>query len=214
MADNVQFQAATPATPPATLLVATDDVGGAHYQRVKLDVGGDGVSTPVTSVASETTLVANGVLSGAVTEVAPATDTASSGLNGRLQRIAQRLTSLIALLPTALGANGGLKVEGVAGGVAQPVTPSSASSAALANIASSATSVTLQASNAARRGLLIFNDSTQILFVKFGAAASATSYTVQIAAGGYYEMPAPIYTGTVDGIWSSANGNARMTELA
>lgn len=40
---------------------------------------------------------------GAVTETAPATDTASSGLNGRLQRIAQRLTSLIALLPASLG---------------------------------------------------------------------------------------------------------------
>lgn len=35
-------------------------------------------------------------LTGALTETAPATDTASSGLNGRLQRIAQRLTSLIA----------------------------------------------------------------------------------------------------------------------
>lgn len=40
---------------------------------------------------------------GSLTESAPATDTASSGLNGRLQRIAQRITSLIALLPTALG---------------------------------------------------------------------------------------------------------------
>lgn len=38
-------------------------------------------------------------LLGAVTETAPASDTASSGLNGRLQRIAQRLTSLIALIP-------------------------------------------------------------------------------------------------------------------
>lgn len=41
---------------------------------------------------------------GIITETAPATDTASSGLNGRLQRIAQRLTSIIALLPTSLGA--------------------------------------------------------------------------------------------------------------
>jgi hypothetical protein len=40
---------------------------------------------------------------GSLTETAPATDTASSGLNGRLQRIAQRLTSLIGLFPTALG---------------------------------------------------------------------------------------------------------------
>lgn len=41
---------------------------------------------------------------GSLTETAPATDTASSGLNGRLQRIAQRLTSLIGLLPSSLGA--------------------------------------------------------------------------------------------------------------
>lgn len=40
---------------------------------------------------------------GSLTETAPATDTASSGLNGRLQRIAQRITSLIALFPTSLG---------------------------------------------------------------------------------------------------------------
>lgn len=37
---------------------------------------------------------------GSLTETAPATDTASSGLNGRLQRIAQRVTSLIAVAAT------------------------------------------------------------------------------------------------------------------
>jgi hypothetical protein len=40
---------------------------------------------------------------GGLTETAPASDTASSGLNGRLQRVAQRITSMIALLPAALG---------------------------------------------------------------------------------------------------------------
>lgn len=57
---------------------------------------------------------------GSLTETAPATDTASSGLNGRLQRIAQRLSSLIALLPSSLGAGGGLKVDG--SGTALPVS--------------------------------------------------------------------------------------------
>lgn len=52
---------------------------------------------------------------GSLTETAPASDTASSGLNGRLQRIAQRITSLIALLPTALGGSGGLKVDDIFG---------------------------------------------------------------------------------------------------
>lgn len=46
---------------------------------------------------------ATATLQGALTEAAPATDTASSGLNGRLQRIAQRLTSMIAQLPASLG---------------------------------------------------------------------------------------------------------------
>jgi hypothetical protein len=40
---------------------------------------------------------------GGLTETAPASDTASSGLNGRLQRIAQRVTSLIALFPASIG---------------------------------------------------------------------------------------------------------------
>jgi len=51
---------------------------------------------------------------GGATETAPATDTASSGLNGRLQRISQRLSSLIGLLPTSVGskpANAGLAVS-------------------------------------------------------------------------------------------------------
>jgi hypothetical protein len=49
--------------------------------------------------------IAQALLLGGVTEAAPATDTASSGLNGRLQRVAQRITSLIALLPSALVSN-------------------------------------------------------------------------------------------------------------
>lgn len=48
-------------------------------------------------------IAADSALTGAINETAPGTDTASSGLNGRLQRVAQRLTSLIALLPASLG---------------------------------------------------------------------------------------------------------------
>jgi hypothetical protein len=84
-------------------------------------------------------------------------------------------------------------------------------SATLANVASSATSVNLFAATALVKGRIIFNDSTAVLYVKYGATASATSYTVQIAAGGYFGFPEPAYSGNVDGIWASANGNARLT---
>lgn len=53
--------------------------------------------------ATEAKQDAEAVLIGPVTETAPITDTASSGLNGRLQRIAQRISSLIDLLPASLG---------------------------------------------------------------------------------------------------------------
>lgn len=52
------------------------------------------------SAANQTAL---NVLTGAINETAPAIDTASSGLNGRLQRIAQRLTTLITQIPASLG---------------------------------------------------------------------------------------------------------------
>ena len=73
---------------------------------------------------------------GAATETAPTTDTASSGLNGRLQRVAQRLTSMIALLPTALGAGGGLKVDG--SGTALPVSGTITASNTAGDVASGA----------------------------------------------------------------------------
>lgn len=89
------------------------------------------------------------------------------------------------------------------------------STATLANVNDSASSVTLQAANTARLGWSCFNDSDQILYIKFGATASATSFTVKVAAGGYYEMPtAPVYTGVIDGIWAAdSTGAARVTEL-
>lgn len=64
----------------------------------------------ITGFATETTLGATNTEIGGLTETAPASDTASSGLNGRLQRIAQRITSLIALLPTSLS-NGFFQVS-------------------------------------------------------------------------------------------------------
>ncbi|WP_448510960.1 beta strand repeat-containing protein [Immundisolibacter sp.] len=84
--------------------------------------------------------------------------------------------------------------------------------ATTSNVASSATNVTCLASNSARRKAMFFNDSTQVAFLKLGATASSTSFTVKILAGGYYEIPTPVYTGIVDCIWAAANGSMRVTE--
>jgi hypothetical protein len=84
---------------------------------------------------------------------------------------------------------------------------------ATTSVASSATPVTLKAANTARKGLTIFNDSTQVLYVLLGAGTvSSTVYTVQLSAGAYYEVPFG-FSGAVTGLWASANGNARLTEI-
>lgn len=85
---------------------------------------------------------------------------------------------------------------------------------AVTSVANSVTNVTLLASNANRRMATIYNDDTAAaLYVKLGATASTSSFTIKIAAGGYFELPLPCYTGIIDGIASVATGSARLTEL-
>lgn len=86
-----------------------------------------------------------------------------------------------------------------------------AQTASTSNVTASATSVTVLAANNNRKGAQIYNDSAAILYLKFGSTASTSSYTVPLAAGAYYELPAG-YVGIVDGIWASATGAARITE--
>lgn len=57
--------------------------------------GGGGDATAANQVTTNTEI-------GGLTEAAPGTDTASSGLNGRLQRVAQRLTSMITALTNTI----------------------------------------------------------------------------------------------------------------
>jgi hypothetical protein len=292
---------------------ATDDVAGKHYQRVKIDVGGDGASVPVEGkmpvggdVAHDAADSGNPVkIGGRANEFSGAAVAEGDrveawfGLRGALHTIitdpdgnpvytnaghlvvepAQDMAAMVqgwelhddadepagvgprpvkiggyasAVAPTDVSANGDITnawflrngaqavnvtaAGALIGGDATngldvdvtrlPALPAGTNNigdvdvlsepksgtATLSNVASSATSVTLLSSNAARLGATVHNDSTQILYVKFGITASATSYTVKMVADAYYEVPFR-YTGRIDGIWASANGNARVTEL-
>jgi len=99
----------------------------------------------------------------------------------------------------------------VTGTVATTQTGNPTSS--ISSTASSLSSQTLRAANSSRKGLSIFNDSTAILYVKLGATASNSSFTIKMAAGSYYELPFN-YTGIIDGVWAAANGSAYVTEIS
>jgi hypothetical protein len=110
---------------------------------------------------------------------------------------------------TVITQPGGLAFSPAVAAIAPPPA-----SSALSNVSGAVTSGTLLAANANRKGAVFMNDSTANLFLGLtSAAVSQTSYTVKILAGGYFELPWPVYTGQVNGIWDAATGAVRITEL-
>jgi hypothetical protein len=85
----------------------------------------------------------------------------------------------------------------------------------LSNVGDSASSVTVLASNSSRKGAVVVNDSSAVLYLKFGATASATSFTFKMQPDDTVIINAKnLYTGIIDGIWASdAGGSARVTEF-
>lgn len=75
-------------------------------------------------------------------------------------------------------------------------------------------SVTLLSANEARIGGTFYNDTAQSAYVSLGGtASSATSFTVKMAAAGYYELPYS-FTGPVTARWAGADAGAmRITEF-
>lgn len=80
------------------------------------------------------------------------------------------------------------------------------------SVSASVTAVTLLASNGTRRGATVYNDSTSPLKLSLGSVVTASSFTLIVAGGGYYEVPFG-YRGAITGLWAAAIGAARVTEL-
>ena len=76
---------------------------------------------------------------------------------------------------------------------------------ALTSVAAAVTSTVILAANASRKQVLVFNDSSANLYLGLtSSAVSVTSYTVKISPGGYYEVPWPVWTGQLTGLWDAA----------
>ena len=152
---------------------------------------------------------------GIITETAPASDTASSGLNGRLQRIAQRLTSLIALLPSSLGAKTGANslsvvpaTDAVFGTSSTPQGTSTFSTQAVTESA-----VTTFTVPAGAKRMIVYNNAggTVANRIRRGNVAVAPSWTGAgvgpiLGVGSFTsEMPATTFTCIAENADSNAN---------
>jgi len=90
---------------------------------------------------------------------------------------------------------------------------SKAATTSVTSVASSTSNVTVLASNTNRLGATVHNDTNKSMYLKLGATASATSFTVKIPADGYFEVPYG-YTGILDALWAAGvAGSARVTEV-
>jgi hypothetical protein len=88
-----------------------------------------------------------------------------------------------------------------------------ASSSTVTLVASRDTNGVILATNLMRKMATVYNNSTSVLFIKYGAEAALNSFTLKIGAGDYLELPYPCYTGQIDGFWEAINGNAMVTEI-
>jgi hypothetical protein len=203
-------------------------VTGTFYQSIQpISIDQTSTHNNVQLVSGSTTTVTQGtgtnlhtVLdSGTLTSITNAV-TVSQGTGSNLHTVLDSgtLTSITNAVTVSQGTGSNLHTvldSGTLTSITNAVTTNSgtSSTSSLTNVASSASTTQLLASNSGRKMAIIFNDSTQILYVNFGNSASTSAYTVQIPSKGYFEFPVPVYTGVVNGIWTSANGNARITEL-
>lgn len=89
----------------------------------------------------------------------------------------------------------------------------------ITSVNDAASSTTLLEANPMRKMALIYNDSTEILYLALAdTTASTSNFSVRVAAAGFYELPTTkdgqTYSGKVVGIWANnAAGAARITEI-
>lgn len=94
------------------------------------------------------------------------------------------------------------------------VTIATPSTGTFSSVTSVTTATTILASNSLRKGATISNASVSSLHLLLSATGtvSLTTYSVVMLANSYFEVPFG-YTGTIQGIWVTANGSAKVTEL-
>lgn len=124
------------------------------------------------------------------------------------------LTTISGQLPPTLGPNSSAASLSVvqATGTTFSVSQATSSTGTLSSVALATSSTTILASNAARKGFIVYNDSLNILYLAFSATASTTAFSAKMQPGSSYNSDT-LYTGIITGISSAATGSARVTEF-
>ena len=183
-----------------TMPTVTETNSGAIKTAVEtIDNAVSGAGFNITQFAGTNNAVGSGTATGALRVELPTNGTGTVGLNAGTNAIGK------------LSANSGVDIGDV--DVTSTVLPTGAGTSSVTSVADTTTSATLIASNSARKEVIITNDSSATLYVKYGTTASSTNYTVSLDRGD--SLFEDRYTGRVDGIWATDpnDGAARITEI-
>ena len=104
-------------------------------------------------------------------------------------------------------------VLAVSGAIAELISTTLASSATITSMLAVNGSDSV-ASLATRKGFIFFLEGSNTAYVKFGAGASSSDYSITIIGpGGFYELSSLRYTGELSVAFKNTTGVLRITEL-
>lgn len=181
----------------------------------------DGIETLIGTTNSTLTTIDGRVdgLETLVTSTNTKLDTANTSLGTLDNAISgnEMQVDVVAPLPAGtnaigkLSANSGVDIGDV--DVTSTVLPAGAATSSVTSVADTTTSTTLKASNSSRKQIIIQNTSSAILYVKYGATATSSDFTVLLNQNDI--LIEDRYTGIIDGIWATdpGNGAAKITEI-
>lgn len=164
-----------------------------------------GISTQLLQTAGNASLASiDAKLTGPVSVLGPAT-------NAELRAVPLPIS--VASLPLPSGASTEATLAGVLTTSAfQARTPAAPTTGATTSVTVTTAAVTALASNAARRGAMVFNDGDGYVYLCYGAGASATVFAARLSPNDYYEV-AFGYTGLLTAFRSTGSAPIRVTEI-
>lgn len=110
------------------------------------------------------------------------------------------------MVPLSTDTSGNLRVTG-------NVTVDKSSTSTITSVAGSTSNTSILASNTSRILATVYNGTNKTMYLALASTASTSSYTIQMDAGSYWELPIT-YTGAISAVWANGvSGNALVTEL-
>ncbi len=90
---------------------------------------------------------------------------------------------------------------------------SPSSSANITTVQASTESIQVLPENNSRKGIILYNDSNNIVYISFGSDATLESWSIKIGPFQAYENSLD-YIGSISAIWATLNGSLQITEFS